>query len=236
MQNNRTEMMHRIPNALTMFRVILIPFYVLFYYLPFDLSNFVAALIFVIACLTDLLDGYLARKWQVCSRFGAFLDPVADKIMVCVALILMVSHYGKYEANYFPYISVFITLCAIVVVSREIVISALREWMAEIGSRARVAVSWIGKWKTTIQMIAIAGLIWRYDHWMVYLALVLLLLAVVLTIWSMVDYIIAGVRAINEKTPAPDSGVAEETSPEVSSEASPEKESTPDNPESDIQR
>ena len=210
MQNNKNAMMYRIPNALTMFRVILIPFYVLFYYLPFNFSNLVAALIFVIACLTDLLDGYLARKWQVCSRFGAFLDPVADKIMVCVALILMVSHYSKYEASYFPYISVFITICAIVVVSREIVISALREWMAEIGSRARVAVSWIGKWKTTIQMIAIAGLIWRHDLWMVYAALVMLLLAVVLTIWSMVDYIIAGVRAINEKSaPAPEAGACQ---------------------------
>jgi CDP-diacylglycerol--glycerol-3-phosphate 3-phosphatidyltransferase len=197
-----TPFMEKIPNALTLFRVILIPFYVLFYYLPFDLSNLAAAVIFIVASLTDLLDGYLARKWQVCSRFGAFLDPVADKIMVCVALILMVSHYSKYEANYFPYISVIITLCAIVVVSREIVISALREWMAEVGSRARVAVSWIGKWKTTIQMIAISGLIWRHNMEMVYLALAMLLVAVVLTIWSMIDYIIAGVRAINEKTAA----------------------------------
>ncbi len=192
-------MLKKIPNALTILRVFLIPVYVLFYYLPYPWSNLAAAIIFIIACFTDLVDGYLARKWNVCSSFGAFLDPVADKIMVCVALVLLVSHYSKYESLYFPYISVFITMCAMVVISREIVISALREWMASIGSRARVAVSWIGKWKTAIQMVAIAGLIWRYDNTMVYISLAVLMLAVILTIWSMVDYLIVGIKTMSEK-------------------------------------
>ncbi len=90
-------------------------------------------------------------------------------------------------------------MCAMVVISREIVISALREWMASIGSRARVAVSWIGKWKTAIQMVAIAGLIWRYDNTMVYISLAVLMLAVILTIWSMVDYLIVGIKTMSEK-------------------------------------
>ena len=189
-----------IPNILTIFRIILIPVFVVLFYLPPAWSNLVAGLVFIIAALTDLLDGYLARKWQVCSRFGAFLDPVADKIMVCTALVLMVSHYSKYENVYFPYISVFITICAAVVISREIVISALREWMAQIGKRTKVAVSWIGKWKTTLQMISITGLIWRLDPWniMVDVSLVLLIIAVFLTIWSMIDYLVAGVHAVKE--------------------------------------
>ena len=199
--------LRNIPNTLTLFRVILIPFYILFFYLPQSWSNLVAAAIFVLAALTDLFDGFLARKLNVCSKFGAFLDPVADKIMVCVALVLLVGHFAKYEQNYFPYISVIVGLCACVIVSREIVISALREWMAEIGSRAKVAVSWIGKWKTTIQMIAIAGLIWRdstlifeIENWMVYASLVLMVVATILTIWSMVDYLIVGVASINDET------------------------------------
>src|SRR5574344_32805 len=198
-------MLKNIPNALTLLRVALIPFYILFFYIPQGWSNLVAAAIFVIAALTDLLDGYLARKLNVCSKFGAFLDPVADKIMVCVALVLLVGHFAKYEQNYFTYISVIVGLCASVIVSREIVISALREWMAEVGNRAKVAVSWIGKWKTAIQMIAITGLIWRDStwifsgNWMVYCSLALMVIATVLTIWSMVDDLIAGLSTMNEQ-------------------------------------
>lgn len=199
--------LRNIPNTLTILRVILIPFYILFFYLTSSWSNLVAASIFVVAALTDLLDGYLARKLNVCSKFGAFLDPVADKIMVCVALVLLVGHFAKYEHLYFPYISVVVGLCACVIVSREIVISALREWMAEVGSRTKVAVSWIGKWKTTIQMIAIAGLIWRdqtlimqVENWMVYASLVLMVVATILTIWSMIDYLMVGFSTMNDET------------------------------------
>lgn len=199
-------MLKNLPNALTLLRVGLIPFFILFFYMPQPWSNLVAAAIFVVAALTDLLDGYLARKLNVCSKFGAFLDPVADKIMVCVALVLLVGYFAKYEAKYFTFISVIVGLCACVIVSREIVISALREWMAEVGNRAKVAVSWIGKWKTAIQMISIAGLIWRdetlffQNNGMVYCALFLMVIATTLTIWSMVDYLMVGLSAMTEET------------------------------------
>lgn len=207
--------LRNIPNTLTILRVILIPFFILFFYLPSSWSNLVAAFVFVVAAITDLFDGYLARKLKVCSKFGEFLDPVADKIMVCVALVLLVGHFAKYEANYFPYISVVVGLCSCVIVSREIVISALREWMAEVGSRAKVAVSWIGKWKTTIQMISIAGLIWRdetfvfqTDNWMVYASLPLMVIATILTIWSMVDYLIVGFSTMSKYDEARDNANA----------------------------
>ena len=176
-------MLRKIPNVLTLLRVFLIPVYVIFFLLPYEWSNLAAALVFVIACFTDLLDGYLARKLQVCSKFGAFLDPVADKIMVCVALVMLVSW---------------------IIISREIVISALREWMAEIGKRGSVAVSWVGKWKTTVQMIAIAGLIWRdkefifRDNWMANISLVLMVIATALTIWSMIKYLSVGIKYMDD--------------------------------------
>ncbi len=198
-------LLKQLPNTLTVFRVILIPFYILFFYLSGTMAyaKEVATAVFVLACLTDLLDGYLARKMNVCSKFGAFLDPVADKIMVCVALVLLVGHYAKYEGDYsyIPYISVIVGLCACVIVSREIVISALREWMAEVGSRSKVAVSWIGKWKTTIQMISIAGLIWRYNDLMVIAAVIVMVIATILTIWSMIDYMIVGFAYMSSDAP-----------------------------------
>ncbi len=204
-------MLKKLPNILTMLRIFLIPFFVIFFFIPTSWSNLVAAIIFVIACITDWLDGYLARKLQVCSRFGAFLDPVADKIMVCTALVLLVHFFTAYATassgivavqmsalgrNVVSYIVLF---SATVIISREIVISALREWMAEIGSRSKVAVSWIGKWKTAIQMVGITGLIWRdnsipdlFPNWMVYCASGVLLIATCLTIWSMIDYLHSG--------------------------------------------
>ncbi len=200
-------MLKNLPNTLTILRIIMIPFFVLFFFIPSSWSNFVAAAIFVLAALTDLLDGYLARKLQVCSKFGAFLDPVADKIMVCTALVLLVNYFSVMEKvgvyNYLPGLHLVVTICAIVIISREIVISALREWMAEIGNRAKVAVSWIGKWKTAIQMIGITGLIWRDDslhsyipNWMVYASIVVLMVATMLTIWSMVSYLRAGLGSM----------------------------------------
>ncbi len=198
-------MLKSVPNILTVLRVLLIPVYIVFFLIPNNWSNLAAALVFVIACVTDLLDGYLARKLQVCSRFGAFLDPVADKIMVCVALVMLVDWFSAHRAEFLPGFSVILTLCSVIIISREIVISALREWMAEIGKRGLVAVSWIGKWKTALQMIAITGLIWRDQdwiargNWMANMCLGFMLIATGLTIWSMVSYLTVGFRHIDDE-------------------------------------
>ena len=197
-------MLRKIPNVLTLLRVFLIPVYVIFFLLPYEWSNLAAALVFVIACFTDLLDGYLARKLQVCSKFGAFLDPVADKIMVWGALVMLVSWFGSHKAEFYNGFSIILTICSVIIISREIVISALREWMAEIGKRGSVAVSWVGKWKTTVQMIAIAGLIWRdkefifRDNWMANISLVLMVIATALTIWSMIKYLSVGIKYMDD--------------------------------------
>ena len=184
--------MLNLPNVLTLIRLGLIPVFIILFYWPTDLSNLYAAIVFIIAALTDLLDGYLARKLKLTTKFGAFLDPVADKIIVCTALVLIVEHYSLYTDVLYPHLGKFITIPAMIIVAREITVSALREWMAELGKRANVAVSWIGKWKTTIQLTAIAGLIWRHDEGMIYAAVGLLMVATVLTIWSMVMYLKAG--------------------------------------------
>lgn len=168
-----------VPIYLTCFRVILIPFFIIAFYLPFSFSPFLTTLIFFIAGITDWFDGYLARRWKQTTRFGAFLDPVADKVMVAVALVLVVEHYSVF----------WMTLPAIIMISREIIISALREWMAEVGERGVVAVSWLGKVKTTAQMFALGGLLWRYNPLMEITAIVLLYIAAILTVWSMVQYL-----------------------------------------------
>lgn len=170
-----------LPIALTFFRLVLLPVFIVVFYLPFTWTPFAAAFVFWFAALTDALDGYAARKLKQSTRFGAFLDPVADKLMVTAALVLLVDQYAN----------IWLTLPALFMIGREIVISALREWMAEIGKRGTVAVSWIGKYKTAAQMIAIMGLIWQYDDWMVYASFVLLYIAAILTFWSMLNYIMA---------------------------------------------
>ena len=172
-------MKFNIPIFLTMFRVILIPFFVIAFYLPIESSHFITTFIFFIAGVTDWLDGYLARKWKQTTRFGAFLDPVADKVMVVAALVLIVEYQH----------SLWITIPAIIMISREIIISALREWMAELGERSKVAVSWWGKWKTTAQMLALGGLLWRYNNYMEIAAIILLYIAAILTVWSMIQYL-----------------------------------------------
>ena len=172
-------MKFNIPIFLTMFRVILIPFFVIAFYLPIEFSPFITTFIFFIAGVTDWLDGYLARKWKQTTRFGAFLDPVADKVMVVAALVLIVEYQH----------SLWITIPAIIMISREIIISALREWMAELGERSKVAVSWWGKWKTTAQMLALGGLLWRYNNYMEIAAIILLYIAAILTVWSMIQYL-----------------------------------------------
>lgn len=171
-----------IPNILTLLRIALIPVFMLVYYLPFSWAHLLTTAIFGLAALTDWFDGYLARRLKQSSPFGAFLDPVADKLIVAVALIMLV------QSN--P--TLWFVVPAAVIVGREIAISALREWMAEIGERAQVRVSVIGKIKTTAQMIALLLLLYREDLWALPthdIGVVLLYVAAGLTLWSMVIYL-----------------------------------------------
>ncbi len=174
--------MTSIPTLLTYLRILLIPVFVLIFFLPFGWVNDVTTIIFAIAAITDWLDGYLARKLNQMSRFGAFLDPVADKLIVGAALILLV------QAHPNPWI----TIATVVIIGREIAISALREWMAEIGESAQVAVSNVGKWKTTAQMVALFMLLYNEPLLgvsMYMLGMIFLYIAVILTLWSMVIYL-----------------------------------------------
>lgn len=175
-----------IPNLLTLLRILLIPVFVIAFYLPLSWANILCTGIFVLAALTDWLDGYLARRWNQTSAFGAFLDPVADKLMVATALILIV------DANPTSYSGIWLAVPAAVIVGREITISALREWMAEIGASARVAVSMLGKIKTTAQMTALIMLLFQQPLGPLPIAEIgfyLLYLAAVLTLWSMILYL-----------------------------------------------
>ncbi|MCX7122105.1 MAG: CDP-diacylglycerol--glycerol-3-phosphate 3-phosphatidyltransferase [Gammaproteobacteria bacterium] len=178
-----------IPNTLTWSRIILIPFFLVIFYLPFHYARLIAAFLFLLAAITDWLDGFLARQLKQTSAFGAFLDPVADKLMVATALILLVSQYPT------PWMVV----PGIVIVCREIVISALREWMAEIGERAVVKVSAIGKIKTVVQMIALLILISQPTgvNSLIMIGLVLMYAAVVLTLWSMLIYLGAAWKVLH---------------------------------------
>jgi len=171
-----------IPNAFTLFRILLIPVLVIVFYLPYTWTGIAAAAIFTTAALTDWLDGYLARKLNQSTPFGAFLDPVADKLMVAIALVVLLERY--------PY--AWFTIPAMIIIGREIVISALREWMAEIGNRTSVAVSYVGKFKTTMQMISIIILLTQtsvVDSRIEILGFVSLYLAAALTLWSMIIYL-----------------------------------------------
>ena len=170
------------PNLLTLLRIVLIPVFVVVFYLHAPWAPYLASLVFAAAAVTDWLDGHLARRWDQTSPLGAFLDPVADKLMVAVALVLLVQADPR----------TLLALPAAVIIGREITVSALREWMAEIGARAKVAVSMIGKLKTTAQMVAIILLLLRdaaLPGWVYDLGLWLLYLAATLTLWSMVLYI-----------------------------------------------
>lgn len=172
-----------IPNTLTILRILLIPVLVIVFYVPFDNHLLVAAGIFAAAAVTDWFDGYLARRLGQMTAFGAFLDPVADKLMVAIALVLLVERHD----------TLLFTLAACVIIGREIVISALREWMAELGKRTSVAVSYIGKVKTAFQMVAITGLLAidpaTDENWLLALCYLVLYAAAVLTLWSMVVYL-----------------------------------------------
>lgn len=171
-----------IPNLLTWLRIALIPLLIIVFYLPAnwlkpEWINPTASLIFLVAGITDWLDGYLARKLDQTSVFGAFLDPVADKLMVATALIMLVD------------LSRVSPIIASVIIGREITISALREWMAQIGATQSVAVNYLGKLKTACQMVAIF-LLFLYDHfWGKQLGTFLIYVATVLTLWSMIYYL-----------------------------------------------
>ena len=171
-----------IPNALTMFRVALIPVFIIVYYLPFTWSNQLACAVYTLAALTDLFDGYLARKLGQISKLGEFMDPVADKLMVVIALVLLVANDPR----------LIMVIPAAVIIGREITVSALREWMAEIGARSRVAVSIYGKIKTTAQMVALILLIYEEELLgfpMYNAGLVFLYIATTLTLLSFYQYI-----------------------------------------------
>lgn len=174
-----------IPNILTLLRIALIPVLCAVFYWQDPASSLVAAGVFGLAALTDWVDGYLARKLQQMSNFGAFLDPVADKLMVAVALVLLVADDPTGP-------SVLVTVSAAIIIGREIVISALREWMAELGLRATIAVSMLGKVKTTFQMLAIFFMLLKLPYFGIdvyTIGLVLLQVAALLTLLSMIIYI-----------------------------------------------
>ncbi len=171
-------MQYNIPTLLTLFRVILIPFFVLAFYLPFVWAPFVCALIFFIAAVTDWFDGYLARRWTK-DPFRCLPRSGCGKVMVAIAMVLVAEHYHTW----------WVTLPAATMIAREIIISALREWMAELGKRSSVAVSWIGKVKTTAQMAALVWMLWRPNIWVEWAGIALFMVAAVLTLWSMLQYL-----------------------------------------------
>jgi CDP-diacylglycerol---glycerol-3-phosphate 3-phosphatidyltransferase len=182
-------MLFNLPNTLTWLRILAVPLVILLFYMPGPWANPAAGLLFAAAAITDSLDGYLARRMGLTSRLGAFLDPVADKLIVAVALVLLVSRNTHWV----------VVLTAAVIIGREIAISALREWMAEIGERTKVAVSWIGKWKTIVQMTGLSMMLYRepilgLDIYRT--GLILTVLAAALTLWSMVNYLRAAWPAL----------------------------------------
>ena len=180
-----------LPLFLTLTRVAAIPAVLLLFYLPFEHARQWACVLYSVACITDWFDGWLARRWNQTSAFGAFLDPVADKLMVAVCLVSLLHAHPD---------GLLAAMVAIII-SREITVSALREWMAELGSRASVAVSWIGKLKTGFQMTSIGMMIWRDTTFFVpwyQLGYWLMLIASALTLWSMVIYLRAAWPLMSE--------------------------------------
>jgi len=186
-------MFFNLPTLLTWARIVSIPLVVGVFYLDVKEphQNLIATVLFIVVALTDWADGYLARRLNMTSSFGAFLDPVADKFLVCAALLVLV-HLGRLHA-----------LIALVIIGREIAISALREWMAQIGASRSVAVHMLGKVKTTVQMIAIPFLLYHgtlfglvdtqlWGTWLIYVS-------AVLTIWSMVYYLQKALPEIRAK-------------------------------------
>ena len=183
-------------NILTLIRIAAIPAVVIMFYYPAPWARPVAGYLFGIAAITDLLDGYIARNFGQMSRFGAFLDPVADKLMVSISLVLLVQGDPKF----------YVDVIAIIIIGREITVSALREWMATVGARSKVAVSWLGKVKTTFQMFGIAFMIHQQPLFGVdvyRIGFYLLVAAAALTLWSMWDYLVAAWPSMKEEDEEP---------------------------------
>ncbi|MGH8073426.1 MAG: CDP-diacylglycerol--glycerol-3-phosphate 3-phosphatidyltransferase [Lysobacter sp.] len=180
-----------VPTMITLLRILLIPVLVLVFYLPFRWTNETAAAIFAIASLTDWLDGWIARRYNQYSAFGAFLDPVADKLMVATALMLTVQAHP----------TIWMALWAAVIIGREIAVSALREWMAELGQRAKVKVATIGKVKTIVQMVALTCLLYQDNFIGLPIFVIgewLLAAAALLTLWSGLAYLRAAWPTLKE--------------------------------------
>jgi CDP-diacylglycerol--glycerol-3-phosphate 3-phosphatidyltransferase len=194
---DRPRARFNLPNALTWIRIVAIPLVVIVFYLPVSWARPAAGLLFAFAGITDYLDGYLARRLGQTSSFGAFLDPVADKLMVSTALVLLVQSRGHdvaynvhFDLGRDPTIT--LALVAAVIIGREITVSALREWMSQLGARARVAVSFFGKLKTTFQIIGIGFMLYRepmFGFGVYALGEVMLYVAAALTLWSMIEYL-----------------------------------------------
>jgi CDP-diacylglycerol--glycerol-3-phosphate 3-phosphatidyltransferase len=182
--------MWTLPNQITLFRIILIPIFLIIFYLPLSWSHFGAFAVFWLAAVSDALDGYLARRLNQSSAFGAFIDPVADKLMVVAALVMIVQDYQTW----------LVAIPAIIMIAREVFISALREFMSSRGKRDVIAVSNMGKYKTAAQMLGIMGLIWRPDYdiplilfyfphvILNYLSYGFYFIATVLTLSTLIDY------------------------------------------------
>ncbi len=199
------------PMILTLLRIALIPVLVVFFYLPYLWAPLAAAAVFILAAVTDWLDGYLARRMGLMSAFGAFLDPVADKLMVATALVLLVQSPPPLMAP-----MILFTLSAAIIIGREIAISALREWMSEMGESGTVKVGLLGKFKTIFQMTAISCLLYQYSLFGLPVALVgelLLYLAAALTLWSMWEYLHAAWPVMSrEGNPSSNSASSDEDS------------------------
>tara|TARA_A100001037_G_C14994781_1_gene564277 strand:- start:97 stop:684 length:588 start_codon:yes stop_codon:yes gene_type:complete len=180
-----------LPNLLTLGRIALIPLFVLVYVLPVSPAYSLAALLFALASLTDWLDGYLARKLNQSTAFGAFLDPAADKLMVVTALVMLIGHHSN----------LYLTIPGLVIIGREVMISALREWMAELNRRGLVKVGIIGRVKTLLQMLAILILVANPPNldlpWL-YIGYILLYIAAIMTLVSMISYLKAAWPSLSD--------------------------------------
>ena len=180
-----------LPNTLTWTRIAAIPLIILLFYMPYPWADPAAGLLFAAAGVTDSLDGYFARRFGQISRLGAFLDPVADKLIVAVALVLLVSKVAE-DTSASQFLRIVIVLTAIVIIGREITISALREWMAEIGARRKVAVSQLGKYKTILQITGLSMMLYRWPLFGMptyKIGVVLTVVAAAATIVSMLVYL-----------------------------------------------
>lgn len=187
-----------LPNLLTVLRVAVIPVVLVLFYLPIEHSRQIATLLYAAACVTDWIDGYLARKWGQTSKFGAFLDPVADKLLVTVTLIMLL------DAEVAEGRGRLLAVLVAIIIGREVTISALREWMAELGQRTSVAVGKVGKFKTIFQMVAIGMMLWGiplYGIPIYKIGFGILFIAAVLTVWSMLLYLKAAWPYMKEDHP-----------------------------------